>query len=287
MAISRGASRRPSKDGTKKAVARVEEPIDESVPHELVETNTTRIDEEKIDKHDQRGDNWETDDGVAGIEHRVTRAAVSAATQSHTKEIGNGLTALIPGYVAPLSLDTSSLDPYKGTLKELTRRAEQTDMSTKRFTLHKSSSSTTTTNFLPSAYAAYSFKLGKKKAPDLSAGKGWFSMMSCEITDQVKTDMQVIRNRTYLNPKTFYKKADKFGAHIQVGTVIEGSAEFFSSRLTNKERRSNLTQEIMADPDAASYVKRKFTAIQHERQAVAEHFQKHKRKVMKKGRRGL
>ena len=295
-------------------------PTDESVPvadtAEVLDANATSdVLQEEVEydgNNEQEVDHGQrNDDGVAAARietDRIAPAATTAttattaskekapksaaSTRAHTKEIGNGLTALIPGYVAPLALDTSALNPYKATLQELTRKAQQTDLSNKRFALPTtlSASSVTRTsapNFLPSTYAAYSFKLGKKKAPDLSAGKGWFSMMSCEITDQIKTDMQVIRNRTYLNPKTFYKKADKFGTHVQVGTVIEGSAEFYSSRLTNKERRSDLTQEIMANSDTSSYVKRKFTTIQHERQAVTEHFQKHKRKSMKKGRRGL
>lgn len=324
MAASRrGASRRRSKAGTKVVESEVE-PIDESVPTPptLVDatTTTTTPDDNGEDEHDQEGDNVDgesNDDAVEKIEPRVTPATATITTtsttrtapaaaggakavkQSHSKEIGNGLTALIPGYVAPMALDTSALDPYKATLAELTRRAQHTDLATKKLStvvsksssassLSLSSSGTRRTNFVPSTYAAYSFKLGQKKAPDLSAGKGWFSMMSCDITDQIKTDMQVIRNRTYLNPKTFYKRADKFGTHVQVGTVIEGSAEFYSSRLTNKERRSDLTQEIMADPDTASYVKRKFTTLQQDRQAVTEHFQKQTRKkIVKKGRRGL
>jgi hypothetical protein len=207
-------------------------------------------------------------------------------SKAHSKEIGNSLTALIPGYVAPLELDTSSLNPYRATLSELTRKAERTDASTMKFVVPKSNSKMT--SFMPTNYAAYSFKLGKKKSPDLSAGKGWFGMMSCEITDQVKSDLQVIRNRTYLNPKKFYKKADAFGSsHLQVGTVIEGSAEFYSSRLTNKERRTTLTQEIMADPEIASYAKRKFTTIQQDKQASTASFHSHKRKVMKKAKRGF
>lgn len=210
------------------------------------------------------------------------------ASKPHSKEIGNSLTALIPGYTAPLELDTSSLNPYRTSLSELTRIAERTDASTKKFVVPQPNTKGVT-NFMPSNYASYSFKMGNKRAPDLSAGSKWFGMMSCDITDEVKADLHVIRNRTYLNPKKFYKRADaNFGSsHVQVGTVIEGSAEFYSSRLTNKERRTTLTQEIMADPDVASYAKRKFTTIQQHRQEKTASFHKHKRKVTKKGRRGF
>ena len=55
------------------------------------------------------------------------------------------------------------------------------------------------------------------------------------------------------------------GKVLQVGTVIEGSAEFYSSRLTKRERRVNLTEEVMADAGVAGYAKRKYRDIQAER----------------------
>jgi hypothetical protein len=277
--------RRRSKDGQAKRKQPDKETVDEAVA--VPESSNTKSQHKSVDDERNEGEKDETSASVS-VSTAVSTAKKSA-TKAHSKEVGNGLTELIPGYVAPLALDTSSLDTYKVGLDELRKRAERTDASTKSFVLPQSTtkSTTTTTNFMPTNYAAYSFKLGKKRAPDLSAGRGWFGMMSCEVTDQVKTDMQVIRNRTYLDPKRFYKKADKFGKHVQVGTVIEGAAEYYSSRLTNKERRSNLTQEIMADPDSSSYAKRKFTKIQHERQAATEYHHKHKRKVNKKARRGF
>jgi Fcf2 pre-rRNA processing len=269
MAISGAANRRMtrnSKEGEETGNQIANEDLQESPALALVEKSPQT---EKLDKKP------------------VNSTATTKPPKAHSKEIGNSLTALIPGYVAPLELDTSSLNPYRATLSELTRKAERTDASTKKFVLPQSNAKVTT-NFMPSNYAAYSFKLGKKKSPDLSAGKGWFGMMSCEITDQVKADLQVIRNRTYLNPKKFYKKADAFGSsHLQIGTVIEGSAEFYSSRLTNKERRTTLTQEIMADPEIASYAKRKFTTIQQHKQATTASFHSHKRKVAKKAKRGF
>ena len=85
------------------------------------------------------------------------------------------------------------------------------------------------------------------------------------MTEDVKRDLKVIRYRNYLDPKRFYKSADTPSKYVQVGTVIEGTAEFYSSRLTKKERRSNLTEELMADPVTADYTKRKFRAMQQEK----------------------
>jgi Fcf2 pre-rRNA processing len=192
---------------------------------------------------------------------------------------GNPLTKLIPGYTAPMQLNTSSLDKFRpsGGIRELQRRAERTDASTKDFVVgstakHAAAMRKTPQGFLPKSYTdAYaSFKKGIKRPPDTSAGKGWFGMTPTPMTDELKTDLAVIRNRTYLDPKRFYKSADKHHKIVQVGTVIEGPSEFFSSRLTKKQRRSNITEEIMADPSYRDYAQNKFKQMSREKTQQAQ-----------------
>jgi Fcf2 pre-rRNA processing len=187
---------------------------------------------------------------------------------------GNSLTKLLPGYTAPMRLNTSSLDKYRpaGGIKALQRQAERSDVSTRDFVKeatekHAQIMKTKTIELSTSKYAnAYaSFKKGVKRAPDSTAGAGWFHMKPTPMSEELKADISVIRNRNYLDPKRFYKSADKFSTMIQVGTVIEGSAEFFSSRLTKKQRRSNLTEEIMADPASADYARNKFRSMAQEK----------------------
>ena len=115
---------------------------------------------------------------------------------------------------------------------------------------------------IPTSFAS-SFRKGPRKQHDNTAGSGWFNMNPTPMTDQLKTDLAIIRNRNYLDPKKFYKSADSFaGKVLQVGTVIEGSSEFYSSRLAKRDRRQNLTEEIMADSTVSSYAKRKYNEIQ-------------------------
>lgn len=209
--------------------------------------------------------------------------------------VGNELTKLIPGYTAPMKLDTSLLDSHRpaGGLAALAKRAQETDASTAGFVIGGANEKQARTAMkkqsngcMPSTYASLysSFKHGKKRAPDESAGAGWFNMMPTPMTDELKTDLAVIRNRNYLDPKRFYKSADKHtGKVIQMGTVIEGSAEFYSSRLTKKQRRSNLTEEIMADPAAADYTRTKYKKMQ---QAKNEKARKYKKKGRKRVGRG-
>ena len=52
------------------------------------------------------------------------------------------------------------------------------------------------------------------------------------------------------------------GAVLHVGTVIEGSAEFKSSRLNRKDRKQSIVEELMADHSIKDYTKRKYNSIQ-------------------------
>ncbi|KAL3919330.1 MAG: hypothetical protein SGILL_003805 [Bacillariaceae sp.] len=250
-------------------------------------------------KNDEASDEEEDDGGgddddiEQQQQKKLDRVHLSPKTQAGSKsrkKRGNALTHLIPGYTAPMKLNTSSLDKFRpsGGIRDLQKRAERTDASTKDFVLEATSEHTkamrkSSGGFLPKSYSAsYSnFKRGTKRAPDTSAGKGWFGMAPSEMTDELKTDLAVIRNRAYLDPKKFYKSSDKHHKIVQIGTVIEGPSEYWSSRLTKKQRRSNITEEIMADPASADYAKKKFKQMSREKNRQAE-MRKHKPKRAKK-----
>mmetsp|Transcript_10695 Transcript_10695/g.25736 ORF Transcript_10695/g.25736 Transcript_10695/m.25736 type:complete len:306 (-) Transcript_10695:194-1111(-) len=195
-----------------------------------------------------------------------------------SREDKNALTHIIPGYTAPMRLDSSSLDKYRCGINELGRRAERKDASTIDFVLEASAKKTensmkkTKEGFLPQSYtSAYSqFKKGAKRSPVYTAGKGWFGMKPSTMTDDLKTDLAIIRNRTYLDPKRFYKSNDKHHSIVQVGTVVEGASEFYSSRLTKKQRRGNLTEELMADVTTLDYATNKVKKIAREKSHQAE-----------------
>lgn len=230
------------------------------------------------DKSTSSSGNIESDnEGIESSHHRPSKPLKTSLKSNVLKGKSsqrNLLTHLIPGYTAPMKLDSSSLDRFRpaGGIRELQKRAERTDKSTKDFVLeattqHTNAMQKTPNGFLPKSYAdSYSsFKRGSKRPPDTSAGKGWFGMTPTEMTEELKTDLAVIRNRTYLDPKRFYKSTDKHHKVVQVGTVIEGPSEYFSSRLTKKQRRNNLTEEIMADPENANYAKNKFKQMSREK----------------------
>ncbi|CAJ0750530.1 18058_t:CDS:2 [Entrophospora sp. SA101] len=78
-----------------------------------------------------------------------------------------------------------------------------------------------------------------------------------EITPEIKNDLQVLKLRNVLDPKRFYKKdnSKKFPKYFQIGTIIEGPTEFYSSRLPRKERKQTIVDELLADDQAKKYYK--------------------------------
>ncbi|KAJ2851911.1 rrna-processing protein fcf2 [Coemansia brasiliensis] len=106
-------------------------------------------------------------------------------------------------------------------------------------------------------------QLAKEK--ESSSGKRWFGMKAPTMTTELKNNLRVLQLRNVLDPKRFYKKdavaKRKLPKYFEMGTIIEGPTEFYSSRLTKKERRSNLVDELLADKQARSYFKRKVGEI--------------------------
>lgn len=67
-----------------------------------------------------------------------------------------------------------------------------------------------------------------------------------------------------------------------VGTVIEGAMEYKSSRLTNKERKQNITEEILADQSIKKYSKRVFMDIQTQKSNKRKTFKRSKKEAKAK-----
>ncbi len=101
-----------------------------------------------------------------------------------------------------------------------------------------------------------------KEEKTKTLGKGWFDMAPMELSDKAKRDLKIIRLRNFIDPKRFYKNPDKMKNVVGMGTVIEGAAEYTSSRLTNRERKQSLIEEILHDPLAKGYTKKAFNSIQ-------------------------
>ncbi|KAL2233349.1 rRNA-processing protein fcf2 [Sesamum indicum] len=108
-------------------------------------------------------------------------------------------------------------------------------------------------------------KLSKKQVKD-TAGKNWFDMPAQTITPELKKDLQLLKLRSAVDPKRHYKKGDSrsktLPKYFQVGTVIESATEFFTGRLTKKERKTTLADELLSDGNLREYRKRKVREIE-------------------------
>jgi hypothetical protein len=190
----------------------------------------------------------------------------------------NVLTKLLPGYTPPLRLggplstraSTTMFDLHHNALKEETKQ---------------------TVNGIKAGQEAICFKTGRmlkcmNSSTVSSLGDGWFCFRPTPDSAELQADLALIRNRNYLDPKRFYKSSDvqseKLKNMVQLGTVVEGAAEFYSARLTKNQKRSNFTEEVLADSSLSCYVQNKFEATQ--RQKTAESNRKGKRRKTGKTR---
>ncbi|KAF8866013.1 putative rRNA-processing protein fcf2 [Acephala macrosclerotiorum] len=85
------------------------------------------------------------------------------------------------------------------------------------------------------------------------------------LTPELKRDLQLLRMRDVLDPKRFYKKESgkpKIPEFSQVGTIIEGPTEYFSARLSNKDRKRTLVEEVLAGEVTTGRFKSKYNEIQ-------------------------
>jgi len=108
----------------------------------------------------------------------------------------------------------------------------------------------------------------RKKEREKTKGKGWFGLPATEMTDEVKQDLEILQMRSVLDPKHFYKKNDLkvIPKYFQVGKVMDSPLDFYNSRLTKKERKKTLVDELLADAEFQQYNKRKFKEIMEEKQ---------------------
>lgn len=70
---------------------------------------------------------------------------------------------------------------------------------------------------------------------------------------------------TALDPKRHYKKGSlkaKVPKYAHVGRIIEGPTDFFSARLTRKERKRTLVDELLASEKQSGKFRAKYDDIQ-------------------------
>ncbi|KAK7409042.1 mitochondrial 37S ribosomal protein rsm10 [Neonectria punicea] len=98
-----------------------------------------------------------------------------------------------------------------------------------------------------------------------TAGSKWFDLPKTDLTPQFKRDWQLLRMRGILDPK-HQKKALRASApeYSHVGEIIAGPTEFYSARMTRKERKGTLLEEVMSSHDGTKF-SNKYAGIQKQK----------------------
>ncbi|RKF62898.1 rRNA-processing protein fcf2 [Erysiphe neolycopersici] len=119
-----------------------------------------------------------------------------------------------------------------------------------------------------------------------TAGTDWFNLPRTRLTPELKRDLQLLRMRDVLDPKRHYKKdnmRNKIPEFSQVGTIIEGPTEYFSGRLTNKERKKTLVEETLDHEKVTGRFKKKYNEIQSKKTSGKKAYYKNLRGMRVKG----
>lgn len=129
--------------------------------------------------------------------------------------------------------------------------------------------------------AAQPRALPRTTCPPQSTSSRWSELPAQEIDDQTKRDLRLLRLRAAYDPTRHYKSwgKGKFPKHFSVGTVIEGPGEFFTGalvwlhargttrrteRLTRKERKGSLADQLLADQELTAARKKRFAKMQED-----------------------
>ncbi|KAI8333650.1 Fcf2 pre-rRNA processing-domain-containing protein [Chlamydoabsidia padenii] len=110
-----------------------------------------------------------------------------------------------------------------------------------------------------------------------TTGKGWFDMPLATMTPELKRDLQILKMRHVLDRKRHYKKMAKGPdpKYLQMGTIIHGPTEYFSSRINKKDRKRTFAEELLSNEEYTSYYHRKYLETQDRKTAGGKkHYKK-------------
>ncbi|KAI0014034.1 Fcf2-domain-containing protein [Xylariaceae sp. FL0662B] len=128
----------------------------------------------------------------------------------------------------------------------------------------------------------------KEMTTKADAGPSWYNLPRTDLTPQLKRDLQILKMRDVLDSKRFYRKDNSRAAvptFSSVGTIVEGPTDFYNTRMTKKERKRTLLEEVLETEDSTRKLKSKYGQIQEVKKSGKKG---HYKKMMQKryGRKG-
>uniref|UniRef100_A0A914XH88 Fcf2 pre-rRNA processing C-terminal domain-containing protein n=1 Tax=Plectus sambesii TaxID=2011161 RepID=A0A914XH88_9BILA len=106
-------------------------------------------------------------------------------------------------------------------------------------------------------------KRHNKAEKEKTKGSSWFGLPATELTEDIKRDLEVIQMRDSLDTKTHYKSNDRpvLPKYFQVGRILEHKADFYNSRVSMKNRKKSIVDELLADANFQRQNKRRYDDI--------------------------
>ncbi|KAI4186444.1 MAG: hypothetical protein L6R41_003491 [Letrouitia leprolyta] len=116
----------------------------------------------------------------------------------------------------------------------------------------------------PSAAERRSHTPGPKGSKP-NAGPEWFHLPRTKLTSDLKRELQLLKMRSTWDSKRHYKGDNQrslIPEYSQIGTFMEDPAEYYSSRIRKRDRRTSFLEEVLAAEESSSRFKSTYTSIQ-------------------------
>jgi NADPH-dependent curcumin reductase CurA len=106
-------------------------------------------------------------------------------------------------------------------------------------------------------------KKDRKAQRSQTKGADWFDMPATELTEENKMDLELLQIRNSLDPNIHYRRNDRavLPKYFQIGKIVDNQADFYSSRMTKKERKRTMVEELMQDHTLLLKHKKKYDQI--------------------------
>jgi hypothetical protein len=108
------------------------------------------------------------------------------------------------------------------------------------------------------------------QGPKDTLGSDWYNLPRTNLTPELKRDLQLLRMRDVVAMgKQFFKKEtrkDFVPEYCQVGTIIAGATDGANGRLTRKERKRTIVEEVLSGENLAKF-KGKYQDIQEKKKS--------------------
>ncbi|VDL65817.1 unnamed protein product [Nippostrongylus brasiliensis] len=87
----------------------------------------------------------------------------------------------------------------------------------------------------------------RKAEREKTKGRDWFDLPATELTEEAKADLELLQMRSAIDPLAFYRRNDRavLPKYFQVGRVVDAPEDYYSGRMTKKERKRNMLDELL------------------------------------------